>query len=148
MEHALFRSMRNATFQFGPKGTTDDPEQTRLRQAFGVISERRRGDDLPKSVRAGETVRGVYVVEFDWNPTRKLPDYTLVISDGRREFPVRPHGAAESTSAKPGPPPFELRSYTGKPYENDDWLTSHFIGVNNPPGPPAPGGRGTHVAMR
>ena len=136
MEHALFRSMRDAPFQFGPKGTTEDPEQTRLRQAFGVISERRRGDDLPKSVRAGETVRGVYVVEFDWNPARKLPDYTLIISDGRREFPVRPHGAAESTPAKPGPPAFELRSYTGKPYENDDWLTSHFIGVKNPPGQP------------
>jgi hypothetical protein len=98
MHHTLSRSMRDGPFHFGPPGGSDDPEQARLRQTFGVISERRRGDELPRSVGPGETVRGVYVVDFAWDPARRLPDYTLVISDGRREFLVRPHGAAESMS--------------------------------------------------
>jgi hypothetical protein len=98
MHHTLSRSMRDGPFHFGPPGGSADPEQARLRQTFGVISERRRGDELPRSVGPGETVRGVYVVDFAWDPARRLPDYTLVISDGRREFLVRPHGAAESMS--------------------------------------------------
>ena len=95
MQHSLFQSMRgDSLFHLGPPGPSDDQEEARLRQAFSVITERRRGDALPPSVGPGETVRGVYVVEFDWDPARKLPDYILVINDGRREFPVRPHGAA------------------------------------------------------
>ena len=65
-----------------------------------MISERRRGDVLPTSVRPGETVRGVNVIEFDWDPVRKLPDYTLAISDGRREF-TAPAGLRRRRGQRP-----------------------------------------------
>lgn len=100
MEHRLFLSMRGGSpFYFGPHVASNDPEHVRLRQAFGVISERRRGDVLPTSVRPGETVRGVNVIEFDWDPVRKLPDYTLAISDGRREFTAQPAYADAGAAA-------------------------------------------------
>jgi hypothetical protein len=99
MEHSLFPSMQGGSpFYFGPHGANDGAEHIRLQHAFGMISERRRGDELPKSVRPGETVRGVYVIEFDWDPVHKLPDYTLIISDGARRFTARP-AYADDTAA-------------------------------------------------
>ena len=137
MDHTLFKSIQCVSpFHFGPHGITDDSEDAPLWQAFRVISERRRGDELPTSVGSGETVRGVQVVEFGWDPVHNLPDYTLIIGDGRREFPVRPHGAVESTSARPEPPPFTLRHHMRPDPLYDGWVTSHFVAVTNLAGQP------------
>lgn len=90
-------------FYFGTPNGQEDPEHLRFIRDSYVIEERRdREVPVPARVRPRETVRGVYVQRFAWNPRRRLPDYTLVISDGRREFRVRPHGAAESALARAG----------------------------------------------
>jgi len=86
---------RTGPFYYGPPIDREDPEHLRFLHEYGRISERRRWEQLPPRVRAGETVRGVYVIRFAWDPTGSLPDYTLIIKDGRREYRARPHGAAE-----------------------------------------------------
>ena len=97
MEHTLSRRIESESpVYFGPHGVTDDPEHTPLWQAFGAMWDQQHGAELPRSVRPGETVRGVWVVEFDWDPERMLPDYALIISDGSRDYKVRPHPAAET----------------------------------------------------
>jgi hypothetical protein len=104
MEHQLFRAMEggpDGMFYFEPPNAEADPEHQRFIRDSYVIEERRdRDTPVPTRVRPGETVRGVYVQRFAWNPRRTLPDYTLVISDGRREFRVQPHGAAENTPTR------------------------------------------------
>jgi hypothetical protein len=91
--HYLRRSARGRNFHFSPGESS--PEHDRVRFAYGTISERERREPLPPRVRAGETVHGVYVMEFAWDPTGKFPDYTLLISDGRHEYSARPYGATE-----------------------------------------------------
>lgn len=88
MEHMLSMGARGPLF-FPPVDKQGDPEYLEILQTYGRISERRRREAPPR-VRPGETVRGVYVVEFTWNPARYLPDYSLVVSDGRQEYEVRP----------------------------------------------------------
>jgi hypothetical protein len=141
MEHQLFRGMEgngeNERTYFGPSdGQVDQEHQQFIRDAYQIEERRNREVPVPTRVRPGETVRGVYVARFAWNPRRRLPDYTLVITDGRREFRVRPRGAAESALAKPGPPPFALRYYTRKDPLAGGIVTSHFVGVANPAGQP------------
>lgn len=107
MEHQLSRSMEvygdDGRTHFGPSdGQADQQHQQFIRDAYQIEERRNREVPVPTRVRPGETVHGVYVQHFAWNPRRRLPDYTLVISDGRREFRVRPHGAAESASAMAG----------------------------------------------
>jgi hypothetical protein len=146
MEHALFRSMEGSIdgqFYHGPLDGQPDLEHQRFIQEAHRIEEG-RSRDVPGRVRVGETVHGVYVARFAWDPCRKLPDYTLVISDGRREFRVRPHGAAGSAPAKPEPPPFKLRHYTGEVPLAGGRVTSHFVGVANPAGQPE---RRAHVSV-
>ena len=141
MEHQLFRRMEGSSgdgpLYFGPpNGQANQEHQQFIQDAYRIGERRNREVPVPTRVRAGETVRGVYTAEFAWNPRRTLPDYTLVITDGRREFRVRPHDAAESASAKPEPPPFELRQYTRKDPLAGGIVTSHFVGAANPPGQP------------
>jgi hypothetical protein len=92
--HYLRRSARGRDFYF--PSNESSPEHDRFRSAYAAISERERRELLPSRVRVGETVHGVYVMEFAWDPTGKLPDYTLIISDGRRDYSARPHGAPET----------------------------------------------------
>jgi hypothetical protein len=141
MEHQLFRRLEGSSgdgpLYFGPPDGQANPEHQQFTQDAYRLGERRNREvPVPTRVRPGETVRGVYTAEFGWNPRRTLPDYTLVITDGRREFRVRPHGAAESASATPEPPPFELRHYMRKDPLAGGIVTSHFVGVANPPGQP------------
>lgn len=93
--HMLKRSLEGSItgrFYF-PLADQDDLEHTRFRHEYGRISERRRWELLPPRVEAGETVRGVYIEQFAWDPATLLPDYTLIINDGRHQYKTRPHGA-------------------------------------------------------
>ena len=82
-----------------PRAQTDTPEYAQVLQAYGVISERRRRDGLPNRVQPGETIRGVYLHTFAWDPSGRFPDYTLIIRDERQACTARPHGAAEDPLA-------------------------------------------------
>lgn len=95
--HDLRQSMTG--WSLIPLPPMDDPERIRMLHAYGAISERRRAEQLPPRVRAGEMVRAVYVKEFSWDPSGRLPDYTLIISDGRRDYRARPVGAEEGGDA-------------------------------------------------
>jgi hypothetical protein len=94
--HSLRLSARGSRGYFPPPDRADDPEHARVRYAYGTISERRRWEFLPPRIRAGETVRAAYVMEFGWDPTGKLPDYALIVSDGRHEYTARPYGVTET----------------------------------------------------
>lgn len=100
--HMLRLKVEGSTFYFAPPGSGDPPEHAEVRYVYGTISERRRWEQLPPRVRADETVRAVHVMRFAWDPTGRLPDYTLIISDGRREYTARPHGAVQNVQ-KLGP---------------------------------------------
>ena len=56
----------------------DDPGLIAARREEQAIRDRRRrqGHELPGRVQPGETVRGVYVTTFPWDPTSTFPDYT------------------------------------------------------------------------
>src|SRR6266571_363396 len=92
--HQLTSRLEAGALYFSPTADPDS-EHVRFIQTYGAISQRRERDRLPRRVRPGETVHGVYVTEFAWNPnpSRRLPDYKLLISDGRREYEARPIGA-------------------------------------------------------
>jgi hypothetical protein len=79
----------------------DDQALVAARGEEHAIRERRRrnGDGLPPRIRPGETVRGVYVTAFPWDPAGTLSDYTLVIKDERKTYTARPHGAGEDPLA-------------------------------------------------
>ena len=97
--HLLRRSIRGLhRASFPPP---DDPTLIAARREEQAIKDRRRrnGDDLPPRVQPGETVRGVYVTTFPWDPTGTFPDYTLVIKDERHAYAARPHGAGEDPLA-------------------------------------------------
>jgi hypothetical protein len=101
MEHQLYRRMEGSgadgPLYFGPPNGQGNPEHLEfIREAARIEERRNRDAPVPGRVRPGETVRGFYVATFAWNPRLKLPGYTLVISDGRRDFRVRPRGAADS----------------------------------------------------
>jgi hypothetical protein len=97
--HLLRKSMRgfNRT-SFPPP---DDPDLIAAHREEQAVKDRRgrNGDDLPPRVQPGETVRGVYVTTFPWDPTGMFPDYTLVIKDERQAYTARPHGAGEDPLA-------------------------------------------------
>lgn len=57
------------------------PEYAQVLQTYGVISERRRREGLAHRVQPGDTIRGVYISTFAWDPSDRLPDYTLIIRD-------------------------------------------------------------------
>lgn len=91
--HRLYPRMRSdppSSLFFPPVDRQREPEYLEILYAYGRISERQIREPLPPQVRAGETVRGVYVAQFAWNPRLKLPYYTLIVSDGRREYEGRP----------------------------------------------------------
>ncbi len=97
--HLLRRSIRGLhRASFPPP---DDPTLIAARREEQAIKDRRRrnGDELPPRVQPGETVRGVYVTTFPWDPTGTFPDYTLVIKDERHAYTARPHGAGEDPLA-------------------------------------------------
>jgi hypothetical protein len=97
--HLLRRSIRGLhRASFPPP---DDPTLVAARREEHAINERRRrnGDALPPRVQPGETVRGVYVTTFPWDPAGALSDYTLVINDERHPCTARPHGAGEDPLA-------------------------------------------------
>lgn len=101
MEHQLFRHMEvnggdGQNYFPSPDGPGDSGHLELIREAYRIEERRNREVPVPGRVRPGETVRGVYVLTIAWNPRRELPDYTLVISDGRREFRARPRGAPDS----------------------------------------------------
>jgi hypothetical protein len=139
MEHQLFKHLEGngdgGRLYLGPPDSQADPEHQRFIQEAHRIEERRSGE-VPRRVPARGTVHGVYVTTFAWNPRRSLPDYTLVVGDGRRDFPVRPHGVAESMPATSEPPPFGLRYYAREGPLAGGRATSHFVGVQNPAGQP------------
>lgn len=97
--HLLRRSMRGLNRNSFP--SPDDPDLVAARREEHAIRERRRrnGDELPPRIQPGETVRGVYVTTFPWDPTGTFPDYTLIIKDERQAYTARPHGAAEDPLA-------------------------------------------------
>ena len=90
------QALTGGSFSFQPSGQADNSEHARMCQTYGTIMDRRQAERLPPRVRAGETVRGVYVMKFGWDPSGRLPDYTLIINDGRREYRARPLGADET----------------------------------------------------
>ena len=97
--HLLRRSIRGLhRASFPPP---DDPALITAYKEEQAIKDRRRrdGDELPPRVKPGETVRGVYVTTFPWDPTGTFPDYTLVIKDERHAYTARPHGAGEDPLA-------------------------------------------------
>ena len=97
--HLLRRSIRGLhRASFPPP---DDPALVAARREEHAINHRRRrnGDGLPPRVQPGETVRGVYVTTFPWDPAGTLSDYTLVINDERNAYTARPHGAGEDPLA-------------------------------------------------
>lgn len=96
--HILRPALRGVNLM--PTVPTDTAEYARVLQAYGMISDRRRGDGPPRSVQPGETVRGVYVTTFSWNPNGKFPDYTLIIRDERQAYTARPTGAGEDPLAE------------------------------------------------
>jgi hypothetical protein len=94
VSHSLVRrAIRGVSHN--PSPPTDSPEYAQVLHTYGMISERRRTDQLPNRVQAGETVRGVLIERFAWDSSGKLPDYTLIITDGRRQYTARPLGADE-----------------------------------------------------
>jgi len=100
MEHRLSYGLRDGAPPYhGPHGAADDPEHARFRQQFGAIWERRGRNQRPETIAPGETLRGIYVADFGWDPVHRLPLYTLVISDGRRDFPARPAYADDEPAA-------------------------------------------------
>lgn len=84
-----------------PSGSKEDPEHVRFLHEYGRISESRRWELLPPRVGAGETVRGVHITQFAWDRARRLPDYTLIINDGRHEYKARPYGVDQNPVAAP-----------------------------------------------
>lgn len=129
MEHMLSVSAQGPLF-FPPVGKQRDPEYLEILHTSGRISERRRREAPPR-VRPGETVRGVYVIEFAWNPERYLPDYTLVVSDGRQKYEVRP-GRVDTDQRS-----LEPRYLQREPYRLPNAnMIHHRIGIRNPPGNP------------
>jgi hypothetical protein len=96
MEHRLSQGLRaqgmrdGSSPYHGSQGVTDDPEHRQFQHEFDMIWELRGRNVFPQPVGPGQTVHGVYVTEFAWDPVHRSPDYTLVISDGRREFTARP----------------------------------------------------------
>jgi hypothetical protein len=79
-----------------PLGSADDPEFMAVLRKEHAIRQRRQLDTPPPvRVQPTETVHGVYVTTFPWDPTGKFPDYTLVIRDERNVYTARPHGAGE-----------------------------------------------------
>lgn len=97
--HLMRRSLRGLNRTSFPP--PDDPDLVAARREEYAIRERRRrnGDELPPRVQPGETVRGVYVTTFPWDPTGRFPDYTLIIEDERQAYAARPHGAGEDPLA-------------------------------------------------
>jgi hypothetical protein len=137
MEHMLSVSAEGPSF-FPPADKQRDPEYQEILYAYGRISDRRRREAPPR-VRPGETVHGAYVREFAWNPARYLPDYTLVVSDGRNRYEARPGRTRAQDQPESLQPQYggavRYRHLTGN-------MTEHRIGLRNPPGnPPATGVR-------
>ncbi len=97
--HLLRRSMRGLNWTSFPP--PDDPDLIAAHREEQAINDRRRrnGDELPPRVQPGETVRGVCVATFPWDPTGTFPDYTLIIKDERQAYGARPHGAGEDPLA-------------------------------------------------
>jgi hypothetical protein len=97
--HLLRKSIRGLNRTSFPP--PDDPDLIAARREEHAIHDRRRrnGDELPPRVQPGETVRGVYVTTFPWDPTGTFPEYTLIIRDERQPYTARPHGAAEDPLA-------------------------------------------------
>ena len=97
--HLLRRSIRGLHRESFPP--PDYPALITADKEEQAIKDRRRrdGDELPPRVKPGETVRGVYVTTFPWDPTGTFPDYTLVIKDERHANTARPHGAREDLLA-------------------------------------------------
>ena len=95
--HQLRPALRGV--EVAPRAQTDTAEYAQVLQAYGVFSERRRRDGLPNRVQPGETIRGVYLHTFAWDPSGRIPDYTLIIRDERQAYTARPHGAAEDPLA-------------------------------------------------
>jgi hypothetical protein len=97
VEHLLRKAMRGP-FMFG-----SGPDYDRVANERWEIEQRRaQREGFPGRVKPGETVRGLYVTAFAWDPTGKFPDYTLVIMDERREYKVRPHGSAPAVDGLGG----------------------------------------------
>jgi hypothetical protein len=94
--HLLRKSIRGLyRVSFPPP---DDPDLIAAYREEHAINDRRRrnGDGLPPRVQPGETVRGVYVTTFPWDPAGMLSDYTLVINDERHASPRARTGPART----------------------------------------------------
>jgi hypothetical protein len=129
MEHMLSLSLQGPLF-FPPVDKQHDQEYLEILHAYGRISERRRREAPPR-VRPGETVRGVHVTQFAWNPERYLPDYTLFVSDGRQKYEVRPGRVDTDQQA------LEPRYLQREPYRLPNAsMIHHRIGIRNPQGNP------------
>jgi hypothetical protein len=97
--HLLRRSLR--WFNQASFPPPEDPHLIAAHREEQAIKDRRHrdGEDLPPRVQPGETVRGVYIHMFPWDPTGTFPDYTLIIKDERHSYTARPHGAGEDPLA-------------------------------------------------
>lgn len=83
-----------------PQPPTSDPEfLAALREEHAIRQRRNRDTPLPGRVEPHETVQGVYVTRFPWNPTGRFPEYTLVIRTERDVYTARPHGVGEDPLA-------------------------------------------------
>jgi hypothetical protein len=91
--HRLRKSIRG--LNRGSFPSLGDQDLVAAEREAQAIRERRhqQGDGLPGRVQPGETVYGVYVTTFPWDPTGTFPDYTLIIKDERHAYTTRPHGA-------------------------------------------------------
>ena len=90
--HELRRAIRGVNPV--PLPSAGDPAfMAVLREEHAIRQRRHRDKPLPARVQPGETVHGVYITTFPWDPTGKFPDYTLVIRDERNVYTARPHGA-------------------------------------------------------
>lgn len=97
--HLLRKSIRGLHHASFPP--PDDPALVAARREEHAINERHRrnGDGLPPRVQPGDTVRGVYITTFPWDPAGTLSDYTLAIKDERNTYTARPHGVGEDPLA-------------------------------------------------
>jgi hypothetical protein len=96
--HSLIRRAIRG-ISHNPLPSTNAPEYGPVLQMYGMIRERRRADLLPNRVGAGRTVHGVFIEMYGWDPSSRLPDYTVIIGDGRHIYTARPHGAGEDPLA-------------------------------------------------
>jgi hypothetical protein len=73
----------------------DDEKLTPFPRGRITREREREWERLPPRIKADATVYAVHVTEFAWDPTGKLPGFTLIVGNGSRNYEVRPIRAAQ-----------------------------------------------------